>query len=98
MTLLRRLIFTLPLVFATGVQAASSVPPAGASRKPVTAVKMARPPATKAAPAPLPQDDQSYLFATDPRSGKGPPDYVTSGSKHSNQPWFMTIYDTTGWN
>ena len=88
MTPLRRLIFTLPLVFATGVQAASSVPPAGASRKPVTAVKMARPPATKAAPAPLPRTTR----ATSSRlTQRWRPDYVTSGSKHSNQPWFMTI-------
>ncbi len=47
-------------------------------------------------PALAPEDDQSYLFATNPRSGKGPPDYVTSGSKHSNEPWFLTIYDTVG--
>jgi hypothetical protein len=27
---------------------------------------------------------------------RGPPSYVTSGSRSFNQPWYMTIYDTTG--
>jgi hypothetical protein len=106
-TLLRAVIFLLPLLLLpAGAHAASTgnspgrvVAPSAAQpiRKTAPQAKAsaaARPGTTR--PAPAPQDDQSYLFATDPRSGKGPPDYVTSGSKHSNQPWFMTIYDTVG--
>jgi hypothetical protein len=42
------------------------------------------------------QDDQSYLFTKGPREPGGPPSYVTSGARSFNQPWYMTIYDTTG--
>ncbi|WP_293858298.1 hypothetical protein [uncultured Alsobacter sp.] len=57
-------------------------------------------PAQKA-PAPLarpqaPAQDQSYLFLSGPKEGRGAPDYVTAGMKHSNQPWFMTRYDRLG--
>lgn len=105
---MRAVIALLPLLLlpagahagSTGESPGSMAAPGAAqpaARKPAAHAKAsaaARPSTTR--PLPPPQDDQSYLFATDPRSGKGPPDYVTSGSKHSNQPWFMTIYDTVG--
>lgn len=57
-----------------------------------------RPSASQAARsrAPAPQDDQSYLFTHGPVEPGGPPSYVTSGSRPFNQPWYMSIYDTTG--
>jgi hypothetical protein len=44
-------------------------------------------------------EDQSFLYSDyrkAPPSSAGPPDYVTNGSSHFNQPWFMSIYDKLG--
>jgi hypothetical protein len=98
------------LAAIAGPAAAQSAPPAARPGQSSKAAPLVRQQASatrklpSAAPAgraraPAQQDDQSYLFSNAPLEPGGPPSYVTSGSRPFNQPWYMSIYDTTGgWN
>ncbi|MFO1149384.1 MAG: hypothetical protein U1E62_13495 [Alsobacter sp.] len=85
---------------AKPAQPGAAAPPPRASSRPVAATLKAAPKTATAKPATgkpaAPQDDQSYLFTKGPKEQGGPPSYITSGSRSFNQPWYMTIYDTTG--
>lgn len=88
---------TLSIALAVVLATAAATPAAFAASakvrsKPTTAQKA---PAPVGRPAATDQD-QSYLFLSGPKAGRGVPDYITAGMKHSNQPWFMTRYDRLG--
>jgi hypothetical protein len=88
---------TLSIALAFVMAAAAATPAALAASakarsKPAPAQKA---PAAVGRPAAASQD-QSYLFLNGPKEGRGVPDYITAGMKHSNQPWFMTRYDRLG--
>lgn len=71
--------------------APGSTRPAQAAGKPV--------PGKSPAAAQPAGEDQSFLYSDyskAPPVSAGAPDYVTSGSSHFNQPWFMSIYDKLG--
>lgn len=87
----------IPIIPAAAavILALAAVPAAAATKarpKPAPAKKVQAPIARPADPA----QDQSYLFLSGPKEGRGVPDYITSGMKHSNQPYFMTRYDRLG--
>lgn len=79
------------LALATASQPAAAAG-AKAKPKPLPAQKMQAPASRPATPV----QDQSYLFLNGPKEGRGAPDYVTAGMKHSNQPYFMSRFDRLG--
>jgi hypothetical protein len=91
----------LPPASATERQPAPGSPKAVA--KPVPKPAAARQAAARPIPGkPLPParlvpaEDQSFLRINGSLNDGGVQDYITSGMKHSNQPWFMTRYDRLG--